>query len=93
MKSHTTLPTKHFLGVIKKAGSFVLRIKLVAETNEKYDITTWATNYHDMDEVLAMNYQKFAGDAVGRGVPFRRLPPVGGEYSMFARIGPSSPDV
>ena len=42
----------------------ILRIKLVAETNERYDITTWATNYHDMGEVLAMNCHKFAGDAI-----------------------------
>ena len=85
VKNHTTLPTKHFLGIIKKAGNFVLRIKLAAETNEKYEAPEeLATNYHDMGEVLAMNYHKFAEDAIGRGSPFPGLPPVGGGFSMFA---------
>ena len=87
MKNQTTLPTRHFLGIIKKAGNFVLRIKLTCETDEKYETPEeqqLATNYHDMREVLAMNYHKFAEDAIGRGSPFPGLPPVGGGFSMFA---------
>lgn len=36
-RSVTTLLTKHFLGVIKDVGDFVLQIKLAADANDKYE--------------------------------------------------------